>query len=377
LRSTHYEVPVSRAEPAAIGHEVIYTTGCLMHLTQGVGAPGLASAAMAPWSDWCTENSRDGADVQREVAALRRTVAVAPGYAQADAMLGLLLSGVAQGRPPAEKKALIDEGLAAAARAQRLAPRQGEGYMAEARLRQDTDPVRAEQLYIKASAVGTNLAQAERQQYGFLLERMGRIDDALDQHQRLLAVQPNNAIDMSRVAWGMGVKGQYAGAQQLLAQILKQRTNAAYALQLRLQVALWARDWPTVREITKAAPPGPGSALVDALASGDKARIDSAGAAYESLVADADRISPFAIDALALTGRPKAALEALDRMAGRVGPGVLSKLYEPPFAEARRTPEFEAMATRYGLMDDWKRSGRGPDFCKAPNPPALCRRLAG
>jgi hypothetical protein len=374
LWSSHYEVPLARARPAAVGHEIIYTVGCIMHLYQGVGAPGLASPAMAPWTDFCTENSRDGANGLREIAALRRTIAIAPDFARADAMIGPFLGQLAEQRPPPERKALIDEAFADVARAERLAPRQGEGYMAEAALRQDHDPVRAEQLYIKAANLGT-VGDTHRQLYANFLERMGRIDDAIEQHQRLIAVQPNNTLDLAIVARDMAVKGGYAAAQQTLAKIERERMNPGNVVQLRLQVAIWARDWPTVRGIIGDAPNGPGF-YIDALASGDKAQIDAAGAKYEAMVADPNRISTFAAEALALTGRPKAALATVGHIVDRIGPIGLTPLYTPPFAEARRTPEFEAMAMRYGLMDYWKRSGRAPDFCTAPDPPALCRRLA-
>jgi hypothetical protein len=375
LWSSHYEIPLARAKPDTVSQDVVSTVGCIMGLYEGDGGPGLSSPAMAPWSDYCTENVRvEEADGYRELSALRRTVAIAPDFARADAMLGLFVAGAAVGRPPAEKKALTDEGLAAAGRAERVAPKEGWGYMAEAVLRQDSDPVRAEQLFIKATTVGAR-TQLERQAYAGLLEHMGRIDDAIDQHERLLAVQPNNPIDMGRLAKDEARKGRYAAAKQLLDKIDRLRIKPGSVTQLRLQVAFWARDWATVRGIVGQAPSGPVSAYVDALASGDKARIDGAGGQFEGLAAYPAQLRPFTAEALALTGRPQAALAVVSRLAERAGPGVLSQLYDPPFAEARRTPEFEALATRYGLVDYWRRSGRKPDFCTEPNPPSMCGRL--
>jgi DNA-binding winged helix-turn-helix (wHTH) protein len=379
LWSNHYEVPLARAQPAVLSRKVISTVACIMHIYQGPGAPGLSSPAMAPWTDMCTDNSSDRRDRLREIAALRQTVSIAPDFARAQAKLAEFLAGPAETSSPSEKKAMIDEGLAAAARAERLAPKQGESYEAEAVLRWDTDPVRAEQLLIKAVQFGT-VGEIGRQTYTQLLERVGRFDDALEQHHRVLAAQPNTLEENGLIARDLAAKGDYDGAKQALTQAERVGTNPAYA-QFRLQFAIWFHDWPTARANAGAVTGGSMNALIpayiDALASGDKAKINTAGALFESLAADAENLRPLTADALALTGRPKAALAAVGRLVDRDGRDRLRQVYTPPFAEARRTPEFEALATRYGLMDYWKRSGHEPDFCKASDAPAFCQRLAG
>jgi DNA-binding winged helix-turn-helix (wHTH) protein/tetratricopeptide (TPR) repeat protein len=383
LWSSHYEVPLSRARPATIGHEVIYGVSCLMRITGGSHAPGLASPAMATWADYCVANARtnarSSADLDRELAALRRTVALEPKFFPANVYLGAFLSKAAQRAQPSARTALIEEGLASAMRAQQLEPRQGEGYMAEATLREDAEPARAEALYLKALSLRPSRLLWEVQPYSHLLERMGRIDDAAEQHRRLLAVQPNNLFEMGSIAWDDAVRGRYDAAEQTLNGLERQLADPQCSLRLRLDVAVWARNWPVAQAIAheqSGCRLTPGRVeLVEALSSGDPARISRAGSQFETLAADPATLSRFIVVALALTGRDRAAVAALGRLIDRDGPGDLSLVYEPPFASARRTPEFEALATRYGLVGYWRTSGHAPDFCRAPDPPDLCRRL--
>jgi len=380
LWTSHSEVPLSRARPAAIGHEVIQDINCLMAAVDGPRAPGLASPAMATWADFCVAN-RFGAnvDLDRQIAALRSTVALEPGFLPANAWLGQFLAVAAERAQPSARGALTDEGLAAAMRAQRLEPGRGEGYMAEALLRQDADPARAEALFLKALSLRGSKMLWEAQAYSHLLDRLGRIDDAAEQHRRVLAVQPNNAFELSGIAWDDAVRGRYDSAQQTSNRLERQVMDPQCFLLLRLYIAVWARTWPVAQAAARE-PSGcvlaPGRvALVDALSSGDPARISRAGAQLETLAADPANLSRFTVMALALTGRDRAAVAAAGRLFDREGPRQLPLVYEPSFAAARRTPEFEALATRLGLVGYWRTSGHAPDFCRAPDPPDLCRRL--
>jgi DNA-binding winged helix-turn-helix (wHTH) protein/tetratricopeptide (TPR) repeat protein len=380
LWSSHYETPLSGARPAAIGHEVMYGVSCLMGTAAGPHAPGLASPATATWADYCVENARTfGADLERELAALRKTAALDPQFFAADAFLGALLSQGAKRIPLPARRTLTEEGLASAQRAQRLEPGRGEGYMAEAMLREDADPGRAEALYLEALRLRPSRMLWEAQSYSHLLERLGRVDAASGLTRRVLAVQPNSLIDVSHMAWADAVRGRYDSAQQTLDRLQRLQMNPQCSLGLRLKVAVWARNWEEARTVAQA-PSGcaltPGRmVLVDALSSGDPARLSYARAQFEALVADPATLSPFTIDALALVGDDRAALAALGRLIERDGPGALYLVYEPSFAQARRTPEFEALATRFGLVSYWRNSGQVPDFCQAPDPPGLCLRL--
>jgi hypothetical protein len=378
LWSNHYEVPLSLARPAPIGHQVIRGLNCLMSAADGPHAPGLASPAMATWADFCVENSRNGApDLDRELAALRSTVALDPEFFFAHVELATFLSVAAERTDQlSARRGLTDEGLTSAMRAQRLEPGRGEGYMAEALLRQDADPARGEALYLEALSRRPSRLLWEAQDYSHLLERVGRIDDAAEQHRRVLAVQPTNPFEIDGIAWDDAIRGRYDSAERTLE---RQEMDPQCFLWLRLDIAVWSRNWPAAQASARAPSgcfPMPGRvALVDALASGDPARISRAGAQVETLAADPANLSRFTVAALAMTGRDKAAVAALGRLVDREGPRWVQLVYEPEFAAARRTPEFEALATRLGLVGYWRTTGHAPDFCRAPDPPDLCGRL--
>jgi tetratricopeptide (TPR) repeat protein len=335
---------------------------------------------MPAWADYCIENAHMGrADLDRELAALRRTVALEPEFFTANVYLGAFLSRAARRAQPLARRALMLEGLASAMRAQQQEPTQGEGYMAEAMLREDADLARAEALYLKALGLRPSRLLWEAQAYSRLLERMGRIDDAAEQERRLLAVQPNNPFDMSHMAWDDAVRGRYDSAEQTLDRLRRQVMDPQCILGVRFEVAVLAKNWPVARAIAREPSgcglPFGGVALVDALSSGDPALISRARAQFETLAADPATLSRFTVFALALTGDDKASLAALDRLIDRDGPAALSVVYEPSFTSVRRRPEFEALATRNGLVGYWHSSGHVPDFCRAADPPDFCRRL--
>jgi len=336
---------------------------------------------MATWADFCVENGRrSDIELDREIAALRSTVALAPNFFPAQAFLGNFLSVAAERAQPSARSALTEEGLAAAMRAQQLAPEQGEGYSVEAKLRQEVEPARAEALYLKALSLRQSKMRWEAQEYSHLLDRMGRIDDAAEQHHRVLAVQPNNSFEIAGIGWGDAVRGRYVSADQMFNRLERQILESKCSPLFRLYLAVWTRNWSAAQAIAR----GPTEcvspervALVDALSSGDPARISRVGAQFETLANDPATLNRATVTALAMTGRDKAAVAALGRLIDQYGQlRTLPLAWEPSFAAARRTPEFEALAIRYGLVDYWRTSGHPPDFCRAPDPPDLCRRLS-
>ncbi len=51
-------------------------------------------------------------------------------------------------------------------------------------------------------------------------------------------------------------------------------------------------------------------------------------------------------------------------------------MFYPDMAPFRRDPRFMSFVTRLGLADFWKRTGKWPDFCDAPDRPYDCAALA-
>jgi len=118
-----------------------------------------------------------------------------------------------------------------------------------------------------------------------------------------------------------------------------------------------------------------GAAVFKALDSGVEADRTAAADAMAHLAKDLRPIDPFVPVALAALGRDQEALAADERVVREWSTSLTVLLFTPPFANARRTPQFAALADRLGLLNYWRKTGRAPDFCTDPNPPPLCQGL--
>jgi hypothetical protein len=93
------------------------------------------------------------------------------------------------------------------------------------------------------------------------------------------------------------------------------------------------------------------------------------------LAVDPRPIDPFVPVALAALGHDQQALAATERVVKEWSTSLTFILFTPPFANARRTPQFAALVNRLGLLSYWRLPGRAPDFCHEANPPPLCQGL--
>jgi hypothetical protein len=118
-----------------------------------------------------------------------------------------------------------------------------------------------------------------------------------------------------------------------------------------------------------------GAAVFKALDSGSASDRATAADIISRLAVDPKPIDPFVPIALAALGRDQAALTAEERVVKEWSTSLTFLLFTPPFANARRSPQFAALAQRLGLLSYWRLPGRAPDFCTDPNPPPLCRGL--
>ncbi len=56
--------------------------------------------------------------------------------------------------------------------------------------------------------------------------------------------------------------------------------------------------------------------------------------------------------------------------------GITYLLFRAWMVNVRRDPRFMRLAQRVGLLDYWKKSGKGPDFCAEPDMPYDCKKEA-
>lgn len=117
------------------------------------------------------------------------------------------------------------------------------------------------------------------------------------------------------------------------------------------------------------------SAALKAFQSGNSRQEASAVNLLRGLPADDPKKGPLLITALAALGADREALEMMDKLVGSSGSRDQYLLFQPPFDRTRHTPGFAAIVERIGLVQYWRQSKKLPDFCRAPNAPALCRSL--
>ncbi len=106
------------------------------------------------------------------------------------------------------------------------------------------------------------------------------------------------------------------------------------------------------------------SALIDALVRDEFAKL----AAGKTNV-------PRAILMLNNVGRPDQAY-AVAAMATDSDPVDPETLFRPFADGMRRDPRFMPLAAKLGLVDYWRRTGKWPDFCAAPDLPYDCKAIA-
>ena len=66
----------------------------------------------------------------------------------------------------------------------------------------------------------------------------------------------------------------------------------------------------------------------------------------------------------------------LGRQDPREIPYFIDTLFRPALADVRADPRFMLVASRFGLVDYWRRSGDWPDFCADPDLPYNCKAEA-
>ena len=218
---------------------------------------------------------------------------------------------------------------------------------------------------------------------GHFLASVGRTAEAYTAFRRRLAVMPDTPIDGVFAATMLARQGRYADAKASYAE-----QEAHFGLHPRLtqywlSAALASGDWPIVARL---APLGEDDervrdaviALASAKARHDAAAVARVGDRLTALIATPGALDGLLATALAVAGRDREALHAVDLLHQGNDPrpaGIV--LFGAPFASVRRLPEFPAVAARLGLLDYWRHAEVRPDFCAEAGAPALCATLPG
>ena len=338
-----------------------------------------APAAIAGWASYCEENMKVVYDEERQLASLRIATRAEPSFVLAQATLAIFVGRRAQSAQGADADVLRAEGLRAVAAAEKIDPDNALIYIAKSALTQATEFKRRDSLVARALQARPDGWGFELQHQAYFFDSVGRTREMVVARQRTLAIAPNNYTEKLALAVGLSMTGRYQEARAIFERDAATRTDRSKSDLFWLRGAINGQDWKTARRLLQVLPQDrvrtEMAPLIDALASGDKAAIATAGAVFEPIAKDPDLLSPYVAIALALGGRNEAAVSAAARLFAQIGPFSLYVVYSPAFSTARQTPEFEAFVRDIGLFDYWQTSGHLPDFCLAADASQLCADL--
>lgn len=398
------EAPVStikfaqpKSNPIAarqFGLQLAEFTRCVATASDSTGSKlvVLPTEAIAPWSRFCQQvnSGTDVTSAETLVATLRSVVAAAPNFANGWSNLSenLLIASLT---PGADRVGLIAEAAKSADRALSIDATTAKAYQVKAWLTIGLagDPKSGsamphfhdfaawEELARKSISVRPSDCGCELPNYSFTLTALGRPSAGLPLLQQAVGNDPNIAEHAISLANLTAATGNPTGGLKMLDDLAVRWPGNKSILLARFGQAIWRRDWTAARTALPDQPDSPAkaawSALVDALQAGDAGRIHAAGAPFLAIAADPATNSGLAITGLSLSGYPDQAVDALTAAIDR-GDNVLSLMFRPSFAEARKTAKFAALTQRMGLIDYWKI--HRPDFCAEPAPASLCTSLA-
>jgi len=344
----------------------------------------LADKTLSLYLSYCTE--RWGATLGKEgsssggIGLTRRLTEAEPDFAPGWSALAWHALRASTGNSLVDAKTMKAEALDAAQRALKLDPDNSQAYEVLAGLQPPFAHRMSEKFHVKSVSVRDSDCACEYLNYAFFLAQVGRYAAALDALNLAYEMVPQGASINATRAWALFGTGRPDEARRVSAQVLEIWPRNAPLHQILVNSAFWTRRYDGALKLLTD-PKAPFSeqeryAMKLALhAANGAASQQDARAALIALPAKAEGSELMVIPALAALGANAEALTLTARLVEKEGPWALYMLFEPPMAEARRTPEFAQLAQRFGLIQYWRESGRSPDFCKEAAPPTLCGRL--
>jgi hypothetical protein len=325
----------------------------------------------------CDSIVREG-NAPRMLDSGRRLVEAAPRLA-----IGQALYAVAQAmsakdlkHQPAEAAALQHGARASAALALTLDPQTPKAYLAIANsYPEGTNWAERERNLLKARQIDPNLNPG-RMSYVTLLREVGRLDEALEVSQQLVASDDPRTLGYAEVPAILvsAQLGQMRSAHAFLEQL--DRFDPDMARSVRWEVS---SSWTV-----------PAAALADLRAFGPQGQDPRTFACVQQFLGELPtrvaahvRGLPAAcgglpperrVTMLAREGDVDGAYAEFAKVASEHA--FLGFLFEPEMKSFRADARFMPLAARLGLTDYWMTSGHWPDFCAEPGLPYDCRAAA-
>ena len=346
----------------------------------------LPDETMTIYMNFCEEFWADTAGKElnpaRIVDLARRLTEAAPDFSRGWSALAEVATWANNGGSLQSPDSLRAQAIDAAERALDLDPQNSEAYQALASLQPPFAFAEREKFHIKSVSVRPSDCGCEYVGYGGFLNRVGRNLDAVTAYKRARDMIPLSADVNTRLAGGLYVAGRSEEAAGIAAEVQQIWPNYPIIRQIMLRDALRTGQFDEavklIADPKSGLSPREKAALglaVQALRNGNAAARASAVDAIMPLGQEASSKGPLMVTVLAVLGADREALLVADQQIKQNGSAGLAVLFEPSLANARRTPQFGAMMSRYGLQSYWKSSGKRPDFCNERDAPALCAAL--
>jgi tetratricopeptide (TPR) repeat protein len=333
----------------------------------------LQDNVLIPYLGFC--ESSDGPDASKALNFAQKAVAIAPDFSWGWSGVAVSATG-AWLNGKATDPSLRKQALEAADRAIELDPTNSEAYAYKASVLDSNDMAGQEALLKKALEARPLACGCEHHIYALFLLETGRVNDAIDQFRRGIAVLPLNEWTQLGLANALLNTGDIEGAKKAYDASADLDADPSARQQMAIFEAVQRRDYAGAAKIV--ADPRVQipqqfrdslTAAFSALASGAP---DAKAKAAEQLAAQPLVFPDFQLDLLALLGAQNVVLQKIEDSPLRFN---RTALWQPSMANTLRDPSFAAYADRVGLMEYWKTTHTKPDVCSASDPPAFCRMI--
>jgi tetratricopeptide (TPR) repeat protein len=340
----------------------------------------MSDRQLSLWLQYCQEVWSNGRWMPgRILDAARRVTVAAPDFSPGWSSLAFYGMRFERLGPAAEIAGLRAQSLNAAREALRLDPNNGEAYAAQAQAwLRSRDWRRMEAMFQKAISVRPSDCACEFAGYGGVLRQVGRNEDAVAQYRRYHDRIPLGYSSSGHLADALFMAGQNEEAERLLEEALQLYPTRDDLLTLKLRRAFWTKQYDDGLRVLDdpnfTSSPDQRAALAaafEALRNGRPQGRFKAAQMLKRLSSEPRTNTATATIALAAVGEDGAAI----RSAAQNGSWRAGILFSPGFRRAGHHPDFAALVGKLGMLRYWRETGRHPDFCKAPDAPALCRTL--
>ena len=338
----------------------------------------LPDNALIPYLGFCEADNAvnpSSASASKSLNFSQKAVAIAPDFSwgwSAVASGGLNAWIDSKATDQRARKQALD----AADRAIGLDPTNSEAYSLKAVLVDKDDMAGQEALLKKALDARPLACGCEHHIYALFLLETGRLNDALDQFRRSIAVLP--LAEYSQLGLG-GIllnTGDMDGAKNAFDAVADLDPDPSARQQMAIFEATAKGDYSGAAKIVAdpkvQIPQQFRETLATAFSALASGLPDAKGKAAEQLAAGPMIFPDFQLDLLARLGAQNIVLQKIEQSPFRFD---RSALWQPSMASALRNPSFPAFAARVGLMRYWKTTHTKPDVCSAKDPPPFCSMI--